>query len=278
LFIYNDPGQLQLFNVTDNGFGDFNFPIFDITSSNFYEVVDFSTSSFEYYGAGGIANNPVFRIDATGNLLAASSVTASSFFGDGSHLTNITIPVQPCIFGTGGQSVICGLNSNVTPGIFSFDAGGDGNSASGSNSFVTGHTNTAAGGNAFAAGEQASANETNTFVFADGSAAPYNSHGTHTFNVLANGGVFFDSTSVFISSVPHHAGPNPPSGDLTIGGFLAVGGPTNLASHTIAELQGIVPSVGDIYRCSDCVIPESIAIATGTSAGNFGIIQPGAFQ
>jgi hypothetical protein len=151
LFIYNDPGQLQLLNVTDNGFGDFNFPIFDITSSNYYEVVDFSTSSFEYYGDGGLADNPVFRIDATGNLLAASSVTASTYFGDGSHLAGVIRETGGTISGgnliiTGGAALITsyidgpGFNSSPSIGI---DASGSSVTASaffGDGSHLTGIT------------------------------------------------------------------------------------------------------------------------------------------
>jgi hypothetical protein len=46
-------------------------------------------------------------------------------------------------------------------------------------------------------------------------------------------------------------------------------GKLGLAVKTKAELALITPAVGDVYFCSDTT-PARIAVATGTSAGNFG--------
>lgn len=65
---------------------------------------------------------------------------------------------------------------------------------------------------------------------------------------------------------------------FTATGFLNMGGATNLQTKTLAQLQAITPALGDAYRCSNCAVAQSIAIATGTGAGNFAIFAPGAFQ
>jgi len=61
------------------------------------------------------------------------------------------------------------------------------------------------------------------------------------------------------------------SGD-TMTGKLA------LQSKSLSELLGISPAVGDMYVCSDCTPAYSVAIGTGTGAGNFGIFSPGTLQ
>lgn len=106
-------------------------------------------------GANLFASSGTFGSD----ILGASSVTASAFFGDGSHLTGIS--AGSCSTGAGTSSVLCQGSGNTSAGNFStvgggqncqavsdYDtvAGGQGNSAAGSYSFVGGGNGNSAPG------------------------------------------------------------------------------------------------------------------------------------
>ena len=57
-----------------------------------------------------------------------------------------------------------------------------------------------------------------------------------------------------------------------------MGGPLSLQAKTIAELQAITPAVGDMYKCTNCLVPYSTAVGTAASPGAFGILPPQTFQ
>lgn len=75
-----------------------------------------------------------------------SSMTASAFFGDGSHISGL-VPVA-CTTGSNTTDVLClGANSNSVSSSYSSVGGGFTNSASGAGSTISGgETNTASGG------------------------------------------------------------------------------------------------------------------------------------
>lgn len=58
---------------------------------------------------------------------------------------------------------------------------------------------------------------------------------------------------------------------------LVMSGPVGHQSRTVAQLQAIVPALGDSYYCSDCS-PKKLVVSTGTSAGNFADAVGGAFK
>ncbi len=69
------------------------------------------------------------------------------------------------------------------------------------------------------------------------------------------------------------------SGAASVGSLSVTAGSSSLYARTIAQLLAITPTaVGQMYRCSDCSVAGSIAVSTGTSAGQFGIIAPSTFQ
>ena len=60
---------------------------------------------------------------------------------------------------------------------------------------------------------------------------------------------------------------------MTISG-IGLTGKLQMLQRTMSQLAAITPAIGDAYLCSNCAIPGSIAVATGTAAGNFGIVAP----
>jgi hypothetical protein len=71
---------------------------------------------------------------------------------------------------------------------------------------------------------------------------------------------------------------NAAAGTISVSGAISIGAAVKMKAKTIAELQALTPAAGDQYLCSNCVAPYSIAVATGTSVGNFAIVAPGNFQ
>ena len=91
---------------------------------------------------------------------------------------------------TGSSSTIAGGDLNTASGHYSAVAGGAQNTASGLYSAVAGgDRNTAAGDYSFAAGLRAKANHVGSFVWADSTAASFESAGVDTFNIRATKGV-----------------------------------------------------------------------------------------
>ncbi len=93
------------------------------------------------------------------------------------------------------STIIGGYNNQTTNAYSPSISGGGNNQATGSYSSVPGgDSNKAAGSYSFAAGRQAKANHQGSFVWADSTGADYNSNGVNSFNIRANGGVWFGST------------------------------------------------------------------------------------
>jgi hypothetical protein len=63
---------------------------------------------------------------------------------------------------------------------------------------------------------------------------------------------------------------------------ISLDGPFQLKSKTLAQLQLLVPTAGDVYFCSNCTgalgATGKILVATGTSAGNFADAAGGIFK
>lgn len=83
---------------------------------------------------------------ANGAILGKSSVTASAFFGDGSHLSGI-VATGVCALGAGTTSIVCSGSSNSAIGTNSEVGGGSGNTANDTNSTIPGGNNNQATGN-----------------------------------------------------------------------------------------------------------------------------------
>lgn len=105
---------------------------------------------------------------------------------------------------SGTESTVAGgVSNNITSaGNQSAIGGGQSNTVSGQwSSIPGGNSNTAAGDYSFASGRNAKANQQGSSVFSDSTSGNYNSHGQDTFNVRANGGMYFDTTgTVFIDT------------------------------------------------------------------------------
>ena len=155
-----------------------------------------------YIGNPGIGSeNGTIRIGSPGAqtvVYLSGAVTAESFIGDGSGLTNVTAAqiAGGVIGGLGdtatGQftTAVGGLNNSAGAGEYATVIGGGDSVASGQAATVAGgYDNQAAGDFSFAAGENAQATNTGSFVWADSLGAPFASTGSNTFNVRATGGV-----------------------------------------------------------------------------------------
>jgi hypothetical protein len=63
---------------------------------------------------------------------------------------------------------------------------------------------------------------------------------------------------------------------------ITLDGPFRQSSKTLAQLQLIVPTVGDVYFCNNCTgalgATGKILVATGTAAGNFADAAGGIFK
>lgn len=108
---------------------------------------------------------------STQGILVYSSVTASAFFGDGSHLTGITGGSGSCNPGVGLDSVLCmGLN-NTADGPYSVVSGGESNTAPNDHAAVVGgFTNTASGDFGFVGGGENNSVTSGHATIAGGSA------------------------------------------------------------------------------------------------------------
>jgi hypothetical protein len=98
---------------------------FDLISSSFTFLGGVST--YVYIDATGLAmatGSSVTLSGANGNIVTQSSVTASAFFGDGSHLTNVTAPgaVQKTGDAMTGSLTMLGA-STITIGGTAFSVG-----------------------------------------------------------------------------------------------------------------------------------------------------------
>jgi hypothetical protein len=94
-------------------------------------------------------------------------------------------------------------------------------------------------------------------------------------------GADFNGATIGTADLRLHSGDtitNAAAGTTTFSGAVALGGAAKLYKRTLAQILAITPAVGDAYICSDCVVPYSMAVATGTSAGQFGIFAPGTLQ
>lgn len=48
-----------------------------------------------------------------------------------------------------------------------------------------------------------------------------------------------------------------------------------LPKKTLAQIVATKPSdMGEMYSCTDCAVPGSVAVSTGTGTGNFGVLAP----
>lgn len=183
--------------------------------------VDHGANTFNISANGGVFIDSgnltdVYGIVATTGTFT-SSVTASSFFGDGSNLTGLA-----CAFG-GSSSVLCNATDNSVSGTHAtvsggFDndaggnytttsggvfntangtyatvAGGKSNMSSGEGTFSVGENNTASNIYAVAMGQNAHATSQGSFVWGDSMASVYTDHGQDTFNLHATGGMFIDA-------------------------------------------------------------------------------------
>lgn len=65
------------------------------------------------------------------------------------------------------------------------------------------------------------------------------------------------------------------SGSASVGSLVVSAGPATIYSRTKAQIIAITPTaVGQMYLCSNCAIAGSLAISTGTGAGNFAVFAP----
>lgn len=153
---------------------------------------------------------------AGGYINVQSSVAATQFIGDGTLITGLSIA---CKNGTAGGSVQCNgdgtVNISTATGQNSF-AGPGSNKASGQSSVAIGQASSATGLRSFAwgnsstakgsflswsAGHASSVTSNGAWNWADDNTDTYFDNGANSFNVRANGGVYFDSGTVNISTV-----------------------------------------------------------------------------
>jgi hypothetical protein len=90
-FVWADAMFTNLISNISNQFLVRSMGGFDIQSSSF--IFTNGVSTFVYVDAGGmtlLSGSSITLSGPGGNILSASSVTASSFFGDGSHLTGLS--------------------------------------------------------------------------------------------------------------------------------------------------------------------------------------------
>ena len=192
----------------------------------------------------------------------------------------------------GGLFFVAGAGSNAAGGALVFKAGdtsscaitetssatfmggradgkGQGGAFALSSAIPTGDcaVNIGGGGVTFTGGYGSGNQAGGSITLQSGVGGPSSGAGGSVSVLASTGGV---NGSVFIGGASQST--------FTVNGTLNMGAPFNLKTKTLAELKTIVPAVGDVYRCSDCLVPYSIAEATGTNAGNFGIFAPGAFQ
>lgn len=118
-----------------------------------------------------LVNVPLTFSGASGAIVSVSSITAGAFFGDGSHLSNVSTGTPACVFGNAGNtSVVCAPvgGGNSAPFTSATTSGGSNNHATGTESTVCGGSNNnATGSDSIAcAGTGNSALTNNAAVFA----------------------------------------------------------------------------------------------------------------
>lgn len=206
-----------------------------------------------------------FRLKATGGFYVdggsatvTSSMTASAFFGDGSHLLNI-----PCEIGGASASVVCQGLSNSAASFGDVVSGGQGNSAGANYTTIIGglnntanaaygvvlggSANIAAGDHSIAAGENAQPSHANTFVWSDGTGSPAATSGPNQFRIKSTGGFYIDSGYANVSSSVNASAFFGDGSHLT--GVTASAGNTVTSSFTVTGAGGILV-VGDSVTAS----------------------------
>lgn len=191
-------------------------------SANVYTVVAggrSNTASAQYSTVGGGDSNSAsgsYSTIAGGRLHFASGNTstvggggANEASGDFSTIAGGTgnIASENTATIAGGQANSCGGpfcfvgggQQNASSNTFASVLGGSSNSATGSYASILGGSDNVAGGNyALAYGRRGKANSDGSIVFADDSNVDYLDHGSNTFNIRSNGGVFVDSGSLTV--------------------------------------------------------------------------------
>jgi hypothetical protein len=183
--------------------------------------------------AGGYTNQ------ALGDYSTVGGGNGNSATGDGSFV------------GGGGYDGV-NFSNNLASGNASVVSGGFGNSATNNYATVPGGANNVAGGQwSFAAGQQAQATNDGSFVWADSQPAPFSSTNNDSFNVRAQGGVYFQTAGagVFVDGSPLASGsvPNNPTfnGSVTVNGTLSVSGQVTAQNGFLgdgSQLQNLSPA------------------------------------
>lgn len=183
------------------------------------------------------------------------TVTASTFVGSvfgttGQYCTGSANPST--------QAITCGpLNGNASSNNGCTISGGTSNSCTADYGTIPGgNQNLVSGGGGFAAGINAQATHVGSFVWSDNFGTNYFDHGTNTFNVRANGGIYFDTTDgVNITS----GSLNVKIGTVTAYAFSGIG--SSITAITAANI-----SSGTLGAA---VIASSVA-ASGVTPGTYG--------
>ena len=92
-------------------------------------------------------------------------------------------------------------------------------------------------------------------------------------NLAATGDIVSGSGTLYASTASATTGNYVAAGSVTGGtGLTSTAGPIKPYKRSKAQLLAIAPAVGDVYVCSDCSSNYALMVATGTSAGAFGMM------
>ncbi len=139
--------------------------------------------------SGGLGNTTASDFATVHGGLVNTAYSPASTIGGGEH--NV---IGVSVNDLGGYQTIAGGKNNVAKGAYSTVCGGEANQATANFATACGGANNVASGiGSFAAGLRAKATDDGSFVWADFSAADFDSAAINSFNVRATGGVLFES-------------------------------------------------------------------------------------